>query len=72
MIPIYKPYLNKKILSYAHDAIDSTWISSHGKYLNIVSDRLKEINNSKYVILTSNGTTATHLMAIGLKQKKHR
>jgi perosamine synthetase len=70
MIPIYKPYLNKESLKYAHDALDSTWVSSHGKYLNIVSDKLKELNNSKHVILTSNGTTATHLMSIGLKYKR--
>ena len=35
MIPIYKPYLNKEILSYAHDALDSTWISSTGKYKDL-------------------------------------
>jgi len=69
MIPVYKPFLNKKILSYAHEALESTWISSSGKYLNIVSDKLKELNNSNYVILTNNGTSATHLMSIGLKYK---
>lgn len=69
MINIYEPYLNKKNLSFAHDAIDSTWISSHGKYLNIIKDDLTELNQSKYVLLCNNGTTATHLMAIGLKYK---
>lgn len=69
MINIYEPYLNKEITKYAHDAIDSTWISSHGKYLNLVKDELTNIMNNNYVILTSNGTTATHLLAIGLKYK---
>ena len=69
MINIYEPYLNKDILKYAHDALDSTWISSNGKYLNLVKDMLTEKNGSKYVLLCNNGTTATHMLAIGLKYK---
>jgi perosamine synthetase len=69
MINIYEPYFNDKNLKYAHDAIDSTWISSHGKYLNIIKDRLLDIMGTKYVLLCNNGTTATHLMSIGLKYK---
>ncbi len=69
MIPVYKPYFTKKSLSYAHDAIDSTWVSSHGKYLSMAEEKLKEITGSKYVVLTNNGTTATHLVSCGLKYK---
>ena len=69
MIPIYKPYLPKESLQYAHDAIDSTWISSHGKYLSLVKDKLKDITGSKYIVLTNNGTSATHLLAMVLKFK---
>lgn len=69
MIPVYKPYLPKESLKYAHDAIDSTWVSSHGKYLEHVKEPLKESCGSKYIILTNNGTSATHLLAIALKYK---
>ncbi len=69
MIPVYKPYFTKESLRYAHEAIDSTWISSHGKYLSMAEEKLKEITGSKHVILTSNGTTATHLVACGLRYK---
>ena len=69
MIPIYKPYFTKESLKYAHDAIDSTWISSHGKYLSMVEEKLKEITQAKYAILTINGTAATHLVACALKFK---
>ncbi len=69
MINIYQPYLNKKNLSYAHDAIDSTWISSHGKYINIIKEDLAGLNGSKYVLLCNNGTSATHLLAVGLRYK---
>lgn len=69
MINIYKPFLNKNTNKYAIDAIKSTWISSNGKYLDLVKDKLLQITNNKYVLLCNNGTTATHLMAIGLKYK---
>ena len=67
MINIYEPY--KSDTKHVTDAIESNWISSHGKYLNIIKDQLIYLNGSKYVILCNNGTTATHLLAIGLKYK---
>lgn len=69
MIPIYKPYLTKESLKFAHDAIDSTWISSHGKYLDLAKDQLKQLSGCEYVILTNNGTSATHLTSLALEFK---
>jgi dTDP-4-amino-4,6-dideoxygalactose transaminase len=45
MINIYEPYLNEQNLKYAHDALNSTWISSHGKYLDQIKEDLLELNN---------------------------
>ncbi len=69
MIPIYKPYLNKENLKYAHEAIDSTWVSSQGKYLDYVKNELKSFLGCNKIILTNNGTTATHLLSLALKYK---
>jgi perosamine synthetase len=69
MIPIYKPYLHKENLKYAHDAVDSTWISSQGEYLDFVKNELKSLIGCEKIILTNNGTTATHLLALALKYK---
>ena len=69
MLPIYQPYLPKDCLKYAHDALDSTWISSQGVYIDKAKDLLKETFGSKYVILINNGTCATHMLALGLKFK---
>jgi len=66
MIPVYKPYLPKHILRYAHDALGSGWLS-RGKYNALASEKLQEILRVKHVLLTSNGTTAGHLVAIALK-----
>lgn len=68
MIPIYKPYLPAKSLAYAHDAIDSTWISSQGKYLIEVQQKLQELLNVEYVLPVNNGTSACHLVAKALRR----
>jgi perosamine synthetase len=69
MIPIYKPYFTENNLKYAHDAINSGWVSSQGEYLDLSKNKLKDLLGTKKVILTSNGTTATHLLALSLKYK---
>jgi|ERR1700722_73362 len=68
-IPIYKPYLPKSSLQYAHDALDSTWISSQGKYIRMVEEKLKDLLGVKYVLPVNNGTSACHLVAKALKRK---
>jgi perosamine synthetase len=67
-IPIYKPYLHRYKTS-AIDAVNSEWISNHGKYVTLATDKLKEILNSKgtNVILMANGTVATHCLFLSLK-----
>lgn len=71
MIPIYQPYLTQDNLKYAHHALDSGWVSSQGEYLDLTKNLLKstiQYNNHK-IILTNNGTTATHLAILALKYK---
>jgi len=72
LLPIYKPYLNENNLKYAHEALDSTWVSSNGPYIQQVEHDLAAYYNINYfirpkVLLTSNGTTALHLCARLLK-----
>ena len=69
MIPSYKPYLPKKVLKYAHEALDSTWISCYGKYVQMAEEKLSEISQCKYVLTTDHGTSAVHLVAKALEFK---
>ena len=71
MIPVYKPYLPPGSLQKAHDALDSTWLSSQGKYLQMATEKLQELLNVPHVLLTNNGTTACHLMAKSLARLPH-
>jgi perosamine synthetase len=64
MIPLYKPFFPKGSRKYARDALDSGWVSWHGKYNQLAVDKLKELFGFKHVLLTSSGTAAVHLMAM--------
>jgi len=68
MIPVYQPYIPKHCLQYAHDALDSGWISQ-GKYKKLATEHLQELTGIKYILLTVNGTAATHLTYKCLKYK---
>lgn len=70
MIPIYQPFLTKEVLKYAHQAIDSSWISNLGEFKEKATIKLIEILNISNCILVNNGTAATHLIYKALKLKK--
>ena len=61
MIPIYEPCFNGNEKKYLIDCIDSSWISSQGKYIVKFEKALAEFHNMKHAIVTSNCTTALHL-----------
>lgn len=68
MIPIYQPYLPKESIEYAEEALHSGWISSRGKYVQLATEKLSDFVATDYVILTSNGTAATHMVTKSLKK----
>ena len=68
MIPVYRPYI-KPYLKSAIAAIESEWISNHGKYIELAENALKEYLGIKYCILMNNGTSATHCLFKALKYK---
>ena len=68
MIPIYKPLLTPYSKS-AHTAIESEWISNHGIYVDLATEKLKGVLGAPYCILMNNGTSATHALIRALKFK---
>lgn len=71
MIQIYEPDIRKYTQS-AKDAVDSGWISNHGKYIEKTSRLLADIFKIPYVILMANGTCATHCLFLALQYKYPR
>jgi len=64
-IPIYKPWLTDVEKKYVAEAMDSTWISSQGKFVNLFEEKFAEFVGTKYAVSTCNGTMACHLALLG-------
>jgi perosamine synthetase len=60
-IPVCQPFLNGNEVEYVRDAVDSTWISSQGKYLERFEKEFPAYVGRKRGTCTCNGTTALHL-----------
>ena len=63
-IPLHEPRFigNEKI--YLNDCIDSTFVSSSGKYIEIFEENIAKFTGSKFAIATTNGTSALHISLI--------
>jgi perosamine synthetase len=68
MIPVYEPNI-AKYSAEAMKAIQSGWISNHGEYIELTTNKLKDVLKVKYAILMSNGTCATHCLFLAIKHK---
>ncbi len=61
LYPIYKPFISQIEKDLVNDCLDSTWISSKGKYIRMFEDKVSKFTGSKYAVAVSNGTVALHL-----------
>jgi len=70
-ISLHEPQFQGNEKKYINDAIDSTFVSSVGAYVNKFEDMLCEITGAKYAIATANGTSALHLglLVAGVKKE---
>jgi len=59
--PVYRPDLSGNERAYVLDCIDSSWISSIGKYIGEFEAALRRISGAEDAISLSNGTVALHL-----------
>ncbi|NQX84820.1 MAG: LegC family aminotransferase [Flavobacteriaceae bacterium] len=69
-IPLHVPVFKGNEKAYVIDAIDSTFVSSIGEYVNRFEDEFAKKVRSKYAIATVNGTSALHiaLLLLGVKE----
>ena len=68
-IPLHEPRFVGKEKEYVMDAIDSTFVSSVGAYVDKFERELARKTGAKYAVATSNGTSALHiaLLAAGVR-----
>jgi len=58
MIPLSEPYLKGNEWKYIKECLDTNWVSSAGKYVNLFEKRIAEYTGSKYAIACVNATAA--------------
>lgn len=58
MIPLSVPSLKGNEWQYVKECIDTEWVSSVGKYVDIFEQKIAEYTGSKYAIACVNGTAA--------------
>ena len=63
-LPLHEPRFFGNEKKYVNDAIDSTFVSSVGKYVDQFEQMVADFTGVKYAVATSNGTSALH---VGLK-----
>ncbi len=60
-IPLHAPIFAGREREYVVDAIDSTFVSSVGQYVNLFEEKIAEYTGAKHAIATVNGTAALHV-----------
>jgi len=66
VIPVYQPHIGDTEKKYTLDAVESTWVSSRGKYLDRFESEFADYVGAKDGIATCNGTVALHLLLAAL------
>lgn len=60
-IPLHEPRFRGNEKKYLNDCIDSTFVSSVGKYVNLFEEKIAEFTGAKYAVAAVNGTAALHM-----------
>ena len=60
-IPLHEPRFLGNEKMYLNDCIDSTFVSSVGKYVDKFEEEFSKYVGSKYAVATVNGTSALHI-----------
>ena len=60
-VPLHAPRFTGNEKKYVVDAIDSTFVSSVGEYVDRLEEMVCEITGSKFAVATVNGTCALHI-----------
>lgn len=65
-IPVYCPQLGGNEKKYVSECLDSTWISSKGRFIAEFEKEFARYTEIKYAAAVSNGTVALHVALVAL------
>ena len=60
-IPLHEPRFIGNEKKYLNECIDSTFVSSVGKFVDEFEKKIAEFTGAKYAVATTNGTSALHI-----------
>ena len=60
-IPLSVPSLNGNEMQYVKECIDTEWVSSAGKYVDLFEQKITEFTGSKHAVACVNGTAAIQI-----------
>jgi len=63
-IPLHEPTFNGKEKEYLNECIDSTFVSSVGKFVDLFEEKVAAFTGAKYGVVTVNGTAAIQISLI--------
>ena len=64
--PVYKPSIGFKEKMYVNECLDSSWVSSKGRFVNDFESEFCNFTNVNYSTSVCNGTVALHLALVSL------
>ncbi|HGE72058.1 TPA: LegC family aminotransferase [Candidatus Poribacteria bacterium] len=68
-LTLSEPFINGNEWKYVKECLDTGWVSSAGKFVDLFAEKFSQYVNAKHAIPTSCGTSALHvsLVALGLQ-----
>lgn len=68
-IPLCIPQIEGNEWKYIKECLDTNWVSSVGKFVNLFEEKISRYSGAKYSVATTNGTSALHisLLVSGVK-----
>ena len=70
-IPLHEPRFVGNEKKYLNECIDSTFVSSVGKFVDKFEEEVAKYTGTKYAVATVNGTAALHIALIMAGVKKN-
>ncbi len=64
--PVYQPSLTGNEKKYVNECLDTSWISSKGKFVNEFENKFAEYIGVNHAVAVCNGTVAIHLALVAL------
>ena len=64
LIPLSVPSIKGNEWKYVKECLDTEWVSSAGKYVDLFEQKIAEYTGAKFAVATVNGTAALHVSLI--------